>query len=75
MTMKRATPQRCAVGSCGRVPTQIEHYETGADGTGATSAAVCSGHTGLHHYQYRLTGVEPIPGRGRPMILAGGQHV
>lgn len=74
MTMNSRTPQRCAVGSCGRVPTRIEHYETGADGTGATSAAVCSGHTGLHHYQYRLTGVEPIPGPVQPMIRAGGQH-
>ena len=72
--MNRSTPQRCAVGACGRVPTQIEHYQTGADGTGATSVAVCSGHTGMHLHQYPVAGVEPIPGQVRSMALGGERH-
>lgn len=59
--------RRCVVGARGSLPTQIEYYETnpGAiDGyRGAAAVAVCSGHTGFAIYKWRLTGVEPIPGR------------
>lgn len=60
-------PQRCGVASCGRVPTQIEYYETDPNATddckGGAGIPVCAGHTGLGKPKWRLAGVEPIPGR------------
>lgn len=67
MTQPKPQPQRCAVGSCGREPTQIEYYETTPEATddykGAAGTPVCAGHTGMAKEGWRLSGVEPIPGR------------
>lgn len=64
--MNQKQTQRCVVGSCGRVPVQIEHYEIDkdvpGDQQGAVSMAVCGGHTGIAMHKGRMTGIEPIVG-------------
>lgn len=64
--MNEKQQRRCVVGSCGRVPVQIEHYEidnpSPGERGGAVSVPVCGGHTGIATHKGRMTGIEPIVG-------------